>query len=261
MKKVNSMDYAYAVGRVRTLERHLIPRSLFQEACDDEDFASALKEVFDAGVFIQELKEIRDSRELDQFIRNEEDYLMNDVQGLFLDEPFKHVFSRLWTPAAALECIRSTGNRFITVYFRHRIDLGNLKLLARTKYQKRDEDMLRPRLMQGGFLMPERILDGVSLSFTEFGDSIRSTPYGDVWAGGADALENEETFIELERRMEDFLMGYLRKAKYITFGPEPVFAYTLARKQELGLLRILGVGKLNQVPPDILKRRMSKTYV
>ncbi len=261
MKKTNPLDYAYAVGRVRTLERHLIPRSLFHGACDNDDFASALKEIFDAGVFIQELKEIRDSSELDQFIRNEEDYLMNDVNDLFLDKPLKTVFNYLWTPEKALEFVRETGNLFVTDYFRHRIDLGNLKLLARIKYLDRDEDALRPLLMAGGFLTSSRILAGFSLSYTEFGDSIRSTPYGNVWADGTDALENEETFIELERGMEDFLMQYLRKAKNVTFGPEPVFAYTLARKQELGLLRILGVGKLNRLPLDILKRRMSETYV
>lgn len=99
------------------------------------------------------------------------------------------------------------------------------------------------------------------MSFADFSDSIQATSYGELWADGVDALENEETFIDLERGMEDFRMRFLRRAKHITFGPEPVFAYALARKQELGLLRILGVGKLNRVPPEILKRRMSETYV
>jgi vacuolar-type H+-ATPase subunit C/Vma6 len=261
MKKNNLLDYAYAVGRVRALEKHLIPISLFKEACHNEDFASSLKEIFDAGVFIQELRAIRDSRELDQFIRNEEEALMNDVGELFLDKPLREVFDTLWAPVKALEAARKADHSFIIEYFRRVIDLGNLKLLARIKYQEGEEDRLRPLLMSGGFLPAGRILEGLSMSFTEFGDAVRSTPYGNIWADGADALENEETFVELERGMEDFLMHYLQQAKRVTFGPEPVFAYTLARKQELGLLRILGVGKLNSVPPEILKRRMSATYV
>jgi V/A-type H+-transporting ATPase subunit C len=56
-------------------------------------------------------------------------------------------------------------------------------------------------------------------------------------------------------------MIYLRKAKYIVFGPEPVFAYALAKKRELQLFRLLGVGKLNQIPAEMLKQRMSETYV
>ncbi len=56
-------------------------------------------------------------------------------------------------------------------------------------------------------------------------------------------------------------MIYLRRAKYIVFGPEPVFAYVLAKKRELNLLRLVGVGKINQIPADLLKRRISETYV
>ncbi|MFW6136500.1 MAG: V-type ATPase subunit [Candidatus Aminicenantaceae bacterium] len=261
MKKENPLDYAYAVGRVRALERNLIPRSIFLGACDDENFFSALKEVFDAGAFIQELKEIRDSRELDQFIRNEEDALIKDVSILFLNSAFTSVIGFLKAPWKALESARPAGNRFIIDYFRHLIDLGNLKLLARTKYLTWEEEQLRPLLAAGGFLDTGRILSGLSMSFADFSDSIQATSYGEIWADGVDALENEETFIDLERGMEDFRMRFLRRAKHITFGPEPVFAYALARKQELGLLRILGVGKLNRVPPEILKRRMSETYV
>ena len=261
MTKVKPLDYAYAVGRVRALERDLIPQSIFQEACEEENFGSALKEVFDAGVFIQELKEIRDSRELDQFIQAEEDYLMRDVYGLFLQESLKTILDSLWTPERALDASRRSGNSFIIDFCRHRIDLGNLKLLARIKYRDWKIENLRPLLMAGGFLPPERILAGFSLTFTEFGGSIQSTPYGDIWAEGMDALENEETFVEWERSTEDFQMRFLRRAKRIVFGPEPVFAYALARKMELGLLRILGAGKLNRVPPEILKRRMGETYV
>ena len=57
------------------------------------------------------------------------------------------------------------------------------------------------------------------------------------------------------------MMRYLRRAKYIVFGPEPVFAYTLAKLKEIELVRLLGVGKLIGIPPNILKNRMSETYV
>jgi V/A-type H+-transporting ATPase subunit C len=74
-------------------------------------------------------------------------------------------------------------------------------------------------------------------------------------------MEERETFLELERGIEDFLMGFLKKAKYIVFGPEPVLAYGLAKKRELRLVRLLGIGKVNQIPVDLLKERISETYV
>jgi V/A-type H+-transporting ATPase subunit C len=67
--------------------------------------------------------------------------------------------------------------------------------------------------------------------------------------------------VTLERQVEDFLMRYVRKARHIVFGPEPVLAYGYARKRELGYIRILGVGKLNRIPSDILEERLGETYV
>ncbi|MCK4760198.1 MAG: V-type ATPase subunit, partial [Candidatus Aminicenantes bacterium] len=99
------------------------------------------------------------------------------------------------------------------------------------------------------------------LSFAEIGEKLKVTPYKELWASAADTLEDRETFLDLERGIEDFLMGFLKKAKYIVFGPEPVLAYGLAKKRELRLVRLLGVGKVNQIPVDLLKERISETYV
>ena len=54
------------------------------------------------------------------------------------------------------------------------------------------------------------LLQNFELSFSEIGEKLRATAYQDLWNGAVDALETKETFIELERSIEDFLMRYLR---------------------------------------------------
>ena len=46
MKRISRLDYAFAVGRVRALEKHLVSRAVFREAADEVDFSSAIKVVF-----------------------------------------------------------------------------------------------------------------------------------------------------------------------------------------------------------------------
>ena len=53
MKKVSRLEYTYAVGRVRALEKNLIPRAVFLEAAEEKDLTSALKVIFDAGTFLE----------------------------------------------------------------------------------------------------------------------------------------------------------------------------------------------------------------
>ena len=47
----------------------------------------------------------------------------------------------------------------------------------------------------------------------------------------------------------------------MAFGPEPVFAYALARQRELGLVRLVGIGKIDLIPAERIKERISETYV
>ena len=104
------------------------------------------------------------------------------------------------------------------------------------------------------------MLDSLDLSYADIAEKIHFTPYRKQWEEAAAAFEEKETFVELERQIEDYLVRYLKRAKYIVFGPEPIFAYGLARRQELGLIRILGMGKLNHIPSAILRERMGETY-
>ncbi|HHF52103.1 MAG TPA: hypothetical protein ENL46_05410, partial [Candidatus Aminicenantes bacterium] len=150
---------------------------------------------------------------------------------------------------------------FIIDYVRHRIDLGNLKILARIKYMQLSKEKLESVLMDGGFIQTDRIMDFYDLSYSDINERLKHSPYFEVWSKGIDAFQEKESFVEMEKFFEDFLMRYLRKAGYIVFGPEPIFAYVLAKRKELDLFRIVGVGKMNRIPAEILKNRISETYV
>lgn len=260
MKKPSRLSYAYAVGRVRALEKDLVDKTVFREALEERDFASALKIIFDAGNFSEELIQIKDSAELDAFLEKEKEELDRLLSEILPDEDLMRIYYNDGSPDKELAFARRSGYRFVQDYVRYRIDLGNIKIFFRAKYLGLPEDRLEGLLLGGGFVDELLFLRNYSLSLAEVGEKLRASPYKDLWTRAADALGERETFIELERGIEDFLMTYLKKAKYIVFGPEPVFAYGLARKRELSLVRLLGIGKFNQIPDEILKERMSETY-
>jgi V/A-type H+-transporting ATPase subunit C len=245
MKKPSRLRYAYAVGRVRALENKLVERAIFSEASEVSDFSSAMKVIFDAGSFSEEMVQIRDSDELDEYLEKEE----------------KNLYHLLEETEKAMSVAERTGYSFIKDYIRHKIDLGNIKIFCRVKYSGLSLKKFESLVLKGGFLDEKILLQNFDFSFSEIGERLRASPYHDLWTKATDALEERETFVELERGIEDFLMNYLKRAKYIVFGPEPVFTYGLAKRRELSLVRLLGVGKINQIPIPILKERISETYV
>ncbi len=261
MKKPSRLSYAYAVGRIRALEKALVEQAVFKEASEEKDLASALKVIFDAGNFSEELVQIEDSDKLDEYIEKEEEEVRRLMREILIEEDLLKIFLEEENPGEAVSVTQRTGYSFIQDYIRHRLDLSNLKILLRAKYSGLPRDKFERLILQGGFLNDRFILECFDLSFAEIGEKLQATPYKELWARASDTLEERETFLDLERGFEDFLMTFLKKARYIVFGPEPVFAYGLAKRRELRLVRLLGVGKINQIPDELLKQRISTTYV
>ncbi len=261
MKRPSRLDYAFAIGRVRVLERDLVSSAVFREAADERDVSSAIKMIFDAGSFLDEMTEVRNSEELDLFLANEERQLLKTLSEILIEAELLRVMTHeAKAPMTAFSIAQRLDYIFISDYFRHRIDLGNLKIFFRAKYLELPKERIENYLLTGGFYSPDLLLNNFDNSYSEIAEKIHFTPYKKLWEAVADAIEEKETFIELERSIENYLILYLKKAKYIVFGPEPIFAYGLARRRELSLIRILGMGKLNHIPSEILKERLGETY-
>jgi len=261
MSRPRRLDYAYAVGRVRALEKDLVQQAVFREAVEATDPVSALKMIYDAGNYGEDLIKVSDSNELDAVLLWEAEKLKKLVGAILLEKDILEVMLLDESPAEALALAEGSGNTFILGYIRCRIDLGNIKIFCRSKYLENPEKKLEKLLLPGGAITPQAFISCYSLPLEEACDRFRATAYYDLWRRGVEALEERQTFVELERGIEDFLMSYLRRAKNITFGPEPVFAYGLAKKRELALVRLLGLGKIIKLPLDLLRERISATYV
>ncbi len=64
MKRPSRLAYAYAVGRVRALEKKLIEKAIFREAAEGKDFSSVIKTISEAGDFREEMTNVRSSDDL-----------------------------------------------------------------------------------------------------------------------------------------------------------------------------------------------------
>ncbi|MBM3251698.1 MAG: V-type ATP synthase subunit C, partial [Candidatus Omnitrophica bacterium] len=78
-----------------------------------------------------------------------------------------------------------------------------------------------------------------------------------------DAIKNlieQKSFLMLEKAINDFLMETLKPVKYISYGPEPLMAYYFAKTNEINLIRMIILAKLNDVSKDLVKERLNAVY-
>lgn len=75
-----------------------------------------------------------------------------------------------------------------------------------------------------------------------------------------DGLATLNSLTQLERESDNFLINLIEPAKMISLGIEPLVGYLLAKENEVKLLRIILVGKANQLSNPEIKERLRRAY-
>ncbi len=155
----------------------------------------------------------------------------------------------------------AVGNKFITDYVKYNIDFYNLKSLLRVKKMQKPKRFAERALIDGGLTKKDVYTDSYDKTFMNIAADFAYKYFGDMAKKGLDEFERTGSFSALEKLCDNFLMDYLKRAKYISLGPEPLFAYVLAKESEVRQIRILMVGKINNIGEQALKERLRDVYV
>lgn len=156
---------------------------------------------------------------------------------------------------ALFEAADGDGSVLLADFLRHETDVENIKLRLRALRQ--------PALWEGGdsFLPGGSVGEPVAGAVDEGDLALRlsRTVYGPLLErsrGGDGRL----SAAMLEKECDDFLTRLLEPAKYVSLGPEPIWAYWRAREVDGKNIRTAVLGILAGVPRAELHRRMRRTY-
>lgn len=260
-KRASPLDYAFAVGKIRALETRLIKRNIFEEMVDTSPINEALKILSEAGDCPDEVMHIKDSISLESILKKESEKNTTLVKKLLLERELLEPLIWLDNLAESLELAKKCKNIFLTNFLRHFIDLANIKIFLRIINLGRPKDTLAKMLFKGGYIGRDKFLELHDESLHIFISNFRYTDYAEVVREGTEYFQRQNSFLRLERKVDGYLIDFLKKAKYITFGPEPILAYYLAKENEIKLIRLVIIGRLNDLPKEEILERLNDTYV
>ena len=160
-----------------------------------------------------------------------------------------------------LSLVKGLDNEFLTKYVKTSIDFTNFKTILRLKKQKKNHDFFNQVLIEGGYVDRVKLNDLFNDSIENIPSKLSSTDYYDVVKQGIDAYSKGGAVNTLEKLSENFIMKILKKAKYVSFGPEPLLGYLVAKEVEIKVIRIIMVGKLNNLTPELIRERLRDLYV
>ena len=159
---------------------------------------------------------------------------------------------------AAFKEMKMTANEshsdFIKKYVEYAADITNLKSFLRMRSMKRTFEVFADCYVEGGSLS----LDFFKMVYngeTPWG-GLRGTQYYDLCAEGM-----PKGFTVFERLCDNFIMNFIKEAKYKSLTMEPMAAYIYARETEVKTVRIIMSGKINGIDADTIKERLRDAYV
>jgi V/A-type H+-transporting ATPase subunit C len=115
--------------------------------------------------------------------------------------------------------------------------------------------------IEGGNI-PERLfVSGYDETPEQFADRLLMYNLTELLHESAVMLKESGRFTVLEKLCDNMLMSYVREAKYIAFGVEPLVAYLAAKESEVKIVRIVMAGKLAGLSAELIRERIRDTYV
>lgn len=150
---------------------------------------------------------------------------------------------------------------FVDKYITTLIDSTNLKTLLRIKKQNKDKEFLARVIIEGGSIDKNKFLEIINDDPENIYTKFANTSYaGFIKVGIDDYIKNKSVSL-LEKLIDNYIMSMMRDAKIIPFGVEPLVAYIYAKETEIKIIRIIMVGKLNNIGAELIKERLRDIYV
>lgn len=159
----------------------------------------------------------------------------------------KAYFEELKADAEALE------SPFLKGYADVLIDSTNLKSAVRTLRMGKGPDFLRDVLIPGGNVGVERLVsvtdkDALAALYSHSALESAGSLGGEAMDGGS--------MTQFELACDNAVSSYLKGAKLICYGCEPILAYMANVESEITAIRMILTGRLAGIAPQVIRERL-----
>ena len=149
---------------------------------------------------------------------------------------------------------------FIKGYLSLRIDLINLTTFIRVKEIGKPARFFSKVFIEGGSISEDLFEEGFEEPIEQFAEKLPSSELKNMLTESATIVRETGRVTVLEKLSDNLLTDYIKEAKYIPYGIEPLIAYIAAKENEIKTIRIILAGKLAGISTELLRERVRDTY-
>lgn len=159
-----------------------------------------------------------------------------------------------------VELNKSLDYKFIDNLVKAMIDSTNIRTLLRIKKQNKGRDFAQEVIVDGGAIDSNKLISLLNESPENIMSKLQSTIYSDLIKEGFAGYIATESASLLEKLSDNYIMELMKNSKLVTFGPEKLVSYIYAKETEIKVIRIIMVGKLNNIAEEVIRERLRDIY-
>lgn len=146
-------------------------------------------------------------------------------------------------------------NHFLQEFVKKEADIYNIITFFRQQFP--DTHANFANLFVHGGTIPYEVF---TLEEEKMLEALRTTVYGPLIRAYETFGETKEDFTALERAGDTVLLEHMLTTKHTPLGPEPIFSYYWAKKNNARVVRMIMVGKLAGLPQAKIRSRLRRLY-
>ncbi|MEX0974663.1 MAG: V-type ATPase subunit [Bacillota bacterium] len=176
--------------------------------------------------------------------------------GLQVDSVIDRAYYR-W----ASSVYRKAGHPGLIEFLSAEVDQLNLRIAVRATRLGIVPSLYGRIALPGGTVGAEDLALAYSDGIAAVAAIYRGTHWASLAERGAALCLKKESLTRWERACDDALMAVVRKARYFSLGPEPVFGFIFGKEAEVRNLRVILSGKQSAVSTQEISERLRDPYV
>ena len=188
---------------------------------------------------------------IDETVLNFEENKDPQMVDIILD---RYMFKEL------IQIKNDINDTFVDKYIVALIDSTNIKSLLRVKKQNKGREFFASVIIEGGSIDKDKLLGMLNDAVENVVTKLAYSDYADFIRNGIEYYNKTASVSMLEKLVDNFIMNMMKNAKIIPFGVEPVIAYVYAKETEIKIVRIIMVGKLNNISAEVIRERLRDIY-
>jgi len=152
-----------------------------------------------------------------------------------------------------IETAQKSDNEYVQKYVGLLTDLTNLKSFLRVRNMKKSPSVFSQVYISDGSIGEDTFIKAFG------GDN----PSAGLKGYGYDELceKMQNGFTAFEKACDDYIMAFIKDARYKSLTMEPLVAYIYAVEMEAKTVRIIISGKINDIETDTIRERLRDAYV